>query len=85
MSPNVEKVYPNNFITNGQGLISGYNSIGYTLINDGEDLMANGDTSMNVIQWKFGSPESYEYDGTQNTNCVHQYGGFAASSNGMFP
>ena len=83
--PNVVKHYPNNFITNGQGLISDYNSIGYALINDGEDLIANGDTSMNVMQWKFGSTENYEYDGTKNTNCVHQYGGSAASSNGMFP
>ena len=83
LSPNVEKVYPDNFITNGPGLISGYNSIGYALINDGEDLIANGDTSTNVMQWKFGSPENYEYDSTKNTNCVHQYGGSAASENGM--
>ena len=83
MSPNVEKVYPDNFITNGPGLILGYNSIGYALINDGEDLIANGDTSTNVMQWKFGSPENYEYDSTKNTNCVHQYGGSAASENGM--
>ena len=84
LSPNVENVYPNNFITNGPGLTLGYNSIGYAFINDGEDLIANGDTSTNVMQWKFGSPENYEFDSTKNTNCVHQYGGSAASSNGMF-
>ena len=83
LSPNVENFYPNNFITNGLGLISDYDSIGYTLINNGKDLIANGDTSTNVIQWKFGSPENYDYDGTKNTYCVHQYGASAASSNGM--
>ena len=83
LSPNVENFYPNNFITNGLGLILHYKSIGYTLINNGKYLIANGDTSTNVIQWKFGSPENYDYDGTKNANCVHRSGASAASSNGI--
>ena len=35
LSPNVENVYPDNFITNGLGLISGYDSIGYALTDIG--------------------------------------------------
>ena len=82
MSPIMENIFPDNFITNGPGLASGYDTIGYTLINDGKNLIANSDNSKRVIQWEFGSSENYETDGTIKPNCVHKHGDSASSSNG---
>ena len=84
LSPIMENVYPDNFITNGPGLVSGYETIGYTLINDGRSLIANGDNSKRVIRWEFASQENYETVGAKNTDCVHRYGDSASSSNGNF-
>ena len=78
----METIFPDNFITNGPGLASGYDTIGYTLINDGKNLIANSDNSKRVIQWEFGSSENYETDGTIKPNCVHKHGDSASSSNG---
>ena len=84
LSPIMENVYPDNFITNGPGLVSGYETIGYTLINDGRSLIANGDNSKRVIRWEFASSENYETDGTIEPNCKHEHGDSASSSNGNF-
>ena len=89
LSPNVENFYPNNFATtpgeNGNtGLVTGYNSIGYALIDNGQTLIANGDTSKRVIEWKFGSSENYNYAGDLSPTCTHRLGGSATSSNGKY-
>ena len=84
LSPIMENIFPDNFITNGPGLDSDYNTIGFTLINDGRNLIANGDNSKRVIRWEFASSENYETDGTIKPNCVHKHGDSASSSNGNF-
>ena len=85
LSPNIENVYPDNFITDGPGgLFSGYDTIGYTLINNGRYLIVNGDNSKRAIRWEFTSTENYEPDNTRRPNCVHKQGDSASSSNGKF-
>ena len=68
----MENIFPDNFITNGPGLDSDYNTIGFTLINDGRNLIANGDNSKRVIRWEFASSENYETDGTVVCIKVHK-------------
>ena len=87
LSPNMENIFPGNFSQSdfsGPGLGSGYDTIGYTLINDGRNLIANGDNSKRVIRWEFASSENYETDGTIEPNCKHEHGDSASSSNGNF-
>ena len=35
-----------------------------------------------VIEWKFRSSENWEYTGTRDSSCVHEYGATATASNG---
>ena len=83
----IPNIFPGNFSQpdfSGPGLRSGYDTIGYTLINDGRNLIANGDNSKRVIRWEFASSENYETDSTIKPNCVHEHGDSASSSNGNF-
>ena len=38
-----------------------------------------------VIEWKFKSSENWEYTGTRDSNCIHEYGATATASNGKVP
>ena len=80
-SPPVNNVYPEDF-SSYEPMKRPYHVLGYGFVDNGKTLVLNKDNSKNVIQWKFRSSENYEYDGTRDTNCIHQYGATATASNG---